>query len=218
MTLYRRPVALVREILRRRPRDLTLVSLTGGFEADLLVGAGCVSTLRTCYFGLEIFGPAPMYASLASKLKIVEETETTILGGLRGRARLRALVGTDVLRARPDIRVIDGVIDYPQIDVDVALLHAVEADRDGHARFRGNMAGDVELAGRAKTVVVSAERLVDRVEEPMLRAHHVVESPRGAWPTSCWPDYPFDGLEILRYVRACRAGRFEEYLDAFLSR
>lgn len=215
MTLYRRPVALVRDLLRRRPRRLTLTALTGGFEADLLVGAGCVSTCRTCYFGLEIFGPAPMYST--SKVAIVEETETTILGGLRGPVRINALAGTDVLRERPDIRIVNGVVDFPQLEIDVALIHALEADRDGNARFEGNLAADLELAERAKTVIVSAERIVDRVE-PMLRAHHVVEAPKGAWPTSCWPLYPFDGLEILKYVRACRAGRFEDYLDAFLSR
>ncbi|MCC7451515.1 MAG: CoA transferase subunit A, partial [Anaerolineae bacterium] len=63
VTLYRRPVAFVRELLRRadRPTDLTLLCFTAGYESDLLIGAGCVSKVRSCYFGLEIFGFAPMF-------------------------------------------------------------------------------------------------------------------------------------------------------------
>ena len=61
MTLYRRPMAFVRALVQRsiqtgEPHDLTLLAFTAGLECDLLVGAGMVSRVRTCYFGLEIFG------------------------------------------------------------------------------------------------------------------------------------------------------------------
>jgi hypothetical protein len=39
---------------------------------------------------------------------------------------------------------------------------------------------------------------------------------RGAWPTSCYPLYPVDGEELLRYVESCPEG-FEEYLRSFLA-
>src|SRR5262245_36975735 len=63
MTVYRRPVGFVKALLRRdpRPRDLTLLCFTAGYESDLLIGAGCVSTVRSVYFGLESFGLAPMF-------------------------------------------------------------------------------------------------------------------------------------------------------------
>ena len=66
--LYRRPVAFVRELLRRPqpPVGLTLLCFTAGYESDLLVGAGCVSQTRTCYFGLEAFGLAPMFTAAAN--------------------------------------------------------------------------------------------------------------------------------------------------------
>ncbi|MGW8249407.1 MAG: CoA transferase, partial [Anaerolineales bacterium] len=61
LTLYRRPIAFVKALLRRyqskqQPVDLTLLAFTAGLESDLLVGAGMVSRVRSCYFGLEIFG------------------------------------------------------------------------------------------------------------------------------------------------------------------
>ena len=66
MTLCRRPVAFVRELLRLNPRpeDLTLVAFTAGYAADLLVGVGMVSRVRTCYFGLEsIWACADVYGA-----------------------------------------------------------------------------------------------------------------------------------------------------------
>jgi hypothetical protein len=45
----------------------------------------------------------------------------------------------------------------------------------------------------------------------------VVHAPRGAWPTSCYPDYPIGGGEFLRYVDYCNAGRFNDYVAEFLA-
>src|SRR5688572_22834428 len=87
MTIYRRPTAFVSAILRRepRPQNLTLLCFTAGFESDLLVGAGCVSTVRSCYFGLQEFGFAPMFTAAAQNgtITIMEETEASIVMGIR---------------------------------------------------------------------------------------------------------------------------------------
>jgi acyl CoA:acetate/3-ketoacid CoA transferase alpha subunit len=71
MTLYRRPVAFVHALLKRfkqtgQPGKLTLFAFTAGLESDLLVGAGLIQRVRTCYFGLEIFGLAPMFTYCAT--------------------------------------------------------------------------------------------------------------------------------------------------------
>src|SRR5260221_12324373 len=110
MTLYRRPVAFVHEMLRRTPRpsNLTLMCFTASYESDLLIGAGCVSRVRSCYFGLEIFGMAPMF-SIATALDVVQETEGSLAAGLRatmaGVGFMPALgwLGTDLMRLRPDV-------------------------------------------------------------------------------------------------------------------
>jgi glutaconate CoA-transferase, subunit A len=93
MTLYRRPLAFVRALLRRyrltgEPRNLTLLCFTAGLESDLLVGAGMVSKVRSCYFGLEIFGLAPMFTYYANRgeIEVIEETEASLAFGLRARA------------------------------------------------------------------------------------------------------------------------------------
>ena len=87
MTLYRRPTAWVFALLRRPapPRDLTLLCFTCSYESDLLVGAGLVKRVRTCYFGFETFGLAPMFTQAGNlgEIDIMEETEASLGFGLR---------------------------------------------------------------------------------------------------------------------------------------
>ncbi len=84
----------------------------------------------------------------------------------------------------------------------------------------GNLAVDWELTMGSERVIITAERVVDKLEERAdtvgLRVTAVVEAPGGAKPTSCYPDYPLDSAEILRYVETCASGQFAEYLNEFL--
>jgi acyl CoA:acetate/3-ketoacid CoA transferase len=57
VTLYRRPMALSLALLARHsqtgsPKNITLLSFTAGLESDILVGAGMIDEVRSCYFGL----------------------------------------------------------------------------------------------------------------------------------------------------------------------
>jgi glutaconate CoA-transferase subunit A len=230
ITLYRRPVGFVRELLRQAPDGLTLLVFTGGYESDLLVGAGLARRVHTCYFGLEAFGLAPMYTRLATagEITVIEESEASLACGFRatmsgvGFMPSLAWFGTDLFRVRPDVRVIDDpytgqpVAAFPALRCDLAVLHAPEADRSGNVRLGGSLAIDPELAMIADQVVVTAERVVDQLEGkvdiPGVLVTGVVEAPGGAWPTSCYPNYPVDGDELLAYVEACAADQFADYV------
>lgn len=241
MTIYRRPVGFVRELLRRelRPKDLTLLCFTAGFESDVLVGAGCVGTVRSCYFGLESFGLAPMFTEAAQKgaIRILEETEASLAMGMRAKMAgvgfmpSAAWVGTDLPKLRPDVRAVidpytgEELMAFPAIHCDVAVLHALEGDRYGNMKLNTNLGVDMELVYMADMVIVTVERVVEQVEKstdgiivPAPGATYLVHAPHGAWPTSCYPDYPVGGREFMRYVDACNGGRFEEYLLEFLNR
>jgi glutaconate CoA-transferase subunit A len=102
------------------------------------------------------------------------------------------------------------------------VIHAPVADLSGNTLVHGNLALDRELGMVAEQLIVTAERVVDRLEGPLeipgIGVDFVVEAPRGAWPTSCYPDYPLDGDELLDYVEFCSSGRFDAYLDRFLGR
>ncbi len=231
--LYRRPAAFVYALLRQPqpPTNLTLLSFTAGYAADLLVGAGCVSHTRTCYFGLEAFGFAPMFTQKANQgaITVIEETEASIAFGIRatlagvGFMPSTAWIGTDLFKLRPDVRTITDpytgreLTAFPALTCDVAVIHALSADKRGNTRLNRNLGIDLELAGIAKTVIVTAETVVDSlnadVQIPGALVTAVVHAPRGAWPTSCYPQYPVDGGELLRYVENCANDQFDSYLQ-----
>jgi glutaconate CoA-transferase subunit A len=222
MTIYRRPMAFARALVRRAlqtnsPDNLTLLSFTAGPESDLLVGAGIISKVRTCYFGLEIFGLAPMFTYRANRgeIQIIEESEASLVLGLRARlARIgfmpgRAWLGTDLPRLRPDVLTVtdpysgEVLMAFPAIKPDVAVIHALRADIEGNAQIGLNKAIDEELSAAAETVIITAEEIVQQLDRadivaPFVKA--VVHAPRGASPTSCHPCYSIDGEKLLEYV------------------
>jgi glutaconate CoA-transferase subunit A len=239
MTLYRRPVAFVRALLRRQPlpTGLTLLCFTAGFESDLLVGAGCAAAVRSVYFGLESFGFAPMFTEAAQqgRINVIEETEASLSLGMRatmsgvGFMPSHAWIGTDLPLLRPDVRTTadpytgEPLMAFPAVRCDVAVLHGLAADQDGSVALNYNIGVDLELVYIADVVIVTVERLVEKLERsvkyflvPAPGADYIVHAPRGAYPTSCYPDYPLAGGELLRYVDACAAGQFAAYLDTFI--
>ena len=236
MTIYRRPVAFALELIRQKRRNLTLLNFTAGYESDLLVGAGCVSVVRSVYFGLESFGLAPMFTEKASELTILEETEASIVMGLRaqmsgvGFMPSVAWIGTDLPRLRPDVKQVvdpysgETLTAFPSIHIDCAILHGLEADPHGNVKLNNNLGIDLELVYAADTVIVTVEKLVDQIEKsvdstllPAPGADVIVHAPQGAYPTSCYPLYPIGGEELMRYVDACNAGEFESYLEERLA-
>jgi glutaconate CoA-transferase, subunit A len=240
MTLYRRPMAFVRALLQRHrqtgePTGLTLLNFTAGLESDMLLGAGLVRRVRSCYFGLEIFGLAPMYTYLAGRgeIEIIEETEASLALGLRaqmsgiGFMPGRAWTGTDLPKLRPDVKIVidpytgEELMAFPAIKPDVAVIHALVADYQGNAQIGGNQAIDSELALSAGTVIVTAEKIVPDLDKanliaPLVQA--VVEAPGGARPTSCHPAYPLDGEAIMAYTDQVNdPNTFQSYLENWLS-
>jgi len=232
MTLYRRPMAFVRELLKYSDSNsysLTLLACTGSYESDLLVGAGLIKKVRTCYFGLESFGLAPMFTQAANKgeVEVIEETEASLAFGLKAKLSEvgfmpgRGWIGTDLLKLRPDVKTIvdpytgETLVAFPAIVCDVAVIHALKADRIGNALIGGNQAMDVEMAMTARTTIITAEEVVDdilsRADIPAPAVHYVAAAPRGAWPTSCHPLYPLSGGEFLKYIEACNSGQFDDY-------
>ena len=240
ITLYRRPMAFALALLARHqqdtePADLRLWSFTAGVESDLLIGAGMVEEVHTCYFGLEIFGLAPNFTTAASRgrIRIVEETEASFAYGLRagmagvGFMPSTAWQGTDLLKLRPDVRTIEDpytgerLTAFPAIHIDVAAVHALEADHAGNARLGGNQGVDRELTLVADTVIITAEKIVpalDRADILGTVVSAVVEAPRGAWPSSCHPYYPLDGEAILAYIEHAGKDDFPQILKAWNAR
>lgn len=236
MTLYRRPMAFSRALVRRflnigQPKEMTLLAFTAGLESDLLVGAGMIQRVRSCYFGLEIFGLAPMFTYFANRgeIEIVEETEASLAFGLRAQMAGinfmpgRGWIGTDLPKLRPDVQTIqdpyskEELMAFPAIQPDVAVIHALRADAAGNAQIGKNKGVDEELLMTSKTVIVTTEEIVPQLDQvdliaPLVKA--IVHAPGGAAPTSCHPLYPMDGEAILAYTEQVSDPRsWQEYFE-----
>lgn len=228
----RKPMALVREMLRSPLQDLTLVAY-GGPEIGMLCAAGKVRKLVYGFVSLDAIPIEPYFkkAREAGGLEICELDEGLLQWGLRAAAmRLpflptRVGLGTDVTTYNPDFQTIrspyaDGevLLAMPALKLDAALLHVDVADRLGNTQIHGpDPYFDDLFARAAERCYVSCEELAERLDRSHAatakanffersRVTAVVHAPYGAHPTSCAPRYGWDLEHFKRYA----AGAGEE--------
>ena len=74
-TIWRRPMAVVYELIRQRRRGLHLIEVNGGSHTEFLVGAGCVDIWESSWVGHELYGKygANLSRKVAGKEIIVED-------------------------------------------------------------------------------------------------------------------------------------------------
>jgi glutaconate CoA-transferase subunit A len=232
------PMAAIRALVRRGARDLHLVTVpTSGLAADLLIGAGCVATIETAGVSLGEFGAAPCFtrAVKAGGVAIRDTTCPAVYAGLQAAEKgvpfmpLRGLIGSDILRVRPDYRVIDNpfgtddpIVVLPAIAPDVALIHVALADRFGTV-WIGRQGELKIMAHAARRTLVTAERIVDEpiAEDDLLAAasisslyvEAVAPAWHGAWPLEMPGEYGVDREHIADYARrAGTPGGMADYL------
>jgi glutaconate CoA-transferase, subunit A len=223
----RKPMSLVRAILRSGLGDLTVVSY-GGPDVGLLCAAGKVRRLVYGFVSLDSIPLEPHFqaARQAGAIEVTEYDEGMLQWALyAAMLRLpflptRAGLGSDVPRLNPGLRTVRSpyaddteLIAVPALPLDAALLHLNRADAAGNAAFLGpDLYFDDLFAGAAARAYVSCEHLVPTSELgafPSLRIHRwmtagVVLSPNGAHFTSCVPDYDRDEAFQREYVAAAR--------------
>ena len=237
-TLYRKPMAFLRAFIRSGRKDITVLSFAGSVDVDMLIGSGAVSTVRSCYVGMEYLGLAPNHRRCIENgtVRVIEESELTIGLGLKAALQrvpfmpVKQLLETDMLKVRNDIRIAtcpltsQRIVALPAIKPNVAVIHVTEADPFGNACFSGNICADRELAMVSDRVILTAENIVSTEElklslQPVqicnFEVDAVVEAPWGAHPTSAYPYYTFDIWHLFDYLEA---GRNKESFNNYLER
>jgi len=220
----RKPMALVRAILRSNLKDLTVVSY-GGPDVGMLAAAGRIRKLVFAFVSLDHYPLEPHFrAARQAGLPVLELDEGMLHWGLRAAAmRLPFLptrigIGTDIIK-QPDFRMVtspyeDGeeLVAMPAIKLDVALLHVHRSDERGNVlTLSPDPFFDELLARAAGQVFVTAEKLVSTAELDLPRQARynliertmitgVAEAPFGAHPTSAAPDYQLDLAHLKTYV------------------
>ena len=235
-------LAAVRALIRRGARELHLIGVPQlGFQADLLIGAGCVRSVEAAAVTLGEEGPAPRFVAAvqAGTIEIRDSTCPAIHAGLQAAEKglpflpLRGVLGSDLVRYRPDWRVIDNpfgeddpILVVPAIRPEVALFHAALADRAGNV-WIGVRRELMRMAHAARTTLVTVEEITERdllADDrmaagtiPALYVAAIAEARRGAWPIGLRQHYPADLDHLRRYAELARdeAG-FARYLDEFV--
>jgi glutaconate CoA-transferase subunit A len=239
----RKPMAMVRAILRSDLKDLTVVSW-GGADVGLLLRAGKVRKLVYAFVSLDSVPLEPNFqrARQAGAIaEVVELDEGMFQTGLRAAAQrlpflpMRAGLGSDVLVNNAWLRTVtspygdaEELVAVPALRLDVALVHLNRADAHGNATYLGpDPYFDDLFCMAADRAFLSCEQVVDTagltVDTPVQRllisrmmVDGVVETPNGAHFTTCTPDYERD--ERFQKEYAAAAGGTDEEWAAFEER
>lgn len=239
----RKPMAIVREILRSDVKDLTVVAY-GGPEVGMLLAAGKVKKLVFGFATLDAIPLEPYFrkAREAGFVDVMELDEGLFQWGLRAAGMrvpflpARAGLATDVLTHNPELRTVtspyaDGevLLAMPALELDVAFVHVNRADRLGNTLVTGGDAYFDHLFARAaKQCFVSAEQVEERLSLDAETARFntferslvtgVVEAPQGAHPTTCAPDYGWDMQHFKDYVASAgEEGGWQRYLATYVN-
>ncbi len=240
------PMALVRQIIRRGLKNLTVVgAASGGLDLDLLIGAGCVKKLVTTYMGGEHYCPvAPFFriAAQRGEIDVFECDEGMYYCALRAAAQRlpstpwKAGIGSSFPEINPEIKVYDDpisgepVLAIPAIKPDVALLYAAHSDAYGNVQHIGTGFGDRALWRAADRTIVQVERIIPNEEvrkNPLATSLYgvdaVVRAPYGSHPFAAPGYYIEDAEHIREYVAAANAyakkddrAPFEAYLQKYI--
>lgn len=238
------PMAVVRQIIRNRVKDLTVIgSASSGLDIDLLIAGGCARKVISPYVAAEALAPiAPIFRMAAQRgeIDLWEIDESMYYVGLRASAHLlpfmpwRGCVGTSYPEVNPDLKVFqdpikgETLIAVPAIKPDIAILHAAYADVYGNVQHIGTGFGDRALHLAADRTIVQVEKIIaneevrrDPIKTSIVGATAIIRTPYGAHPFSSPGFYIEDVKHIGEYVAAAneyaRTGRRDE-LDAYLEK
>lgn len=239
----RKPMSLVKEIVKSDLTDLTIVSY-GGPDVGLLCAAGKVKKVIFGFVSLDSIPLDPHFraARQTGAIEVEEYDEGMLQWGLYAAGiRLpylptRAGLGSDVMTVNPGLKTVtdpyegETLVAMPAIHLDAALVHMNRADSQGNAQYLGpDLYFDDLFCLAADQAYVSCERIVPTSELaatahpatiriPRLLVSGVVEAPGGAHFTSCVPDYDRDEAFQREYVAAAKDPEaWSEFLDRYLS-
>ncbi len=230
--LSRKPMAMVRALVRAGVTNLRIVVDIGGPDVDLLIGAGAVREVLYAFVGFEVLGLAPHFrrARQTGTVNFQEWTEYTVMAGLDAAIKrvpflpTRSGLASSILDVNPAFRRIhdpfggEDVVAVPRLEPDFALIHVNFADIAGNGVILGDSHVDALCAKAAHTTFMSCDALVDsetlhgygrNVQILRVYTDGVVEVPWGAHPTSLAPAYRADVPALLEYLQA--SGNLEHW-------
>src|SRR6202163_4408055 len=169
------PYAAGHEIIRQRKQRLTLMRMTTDLIYDQLIGMGCAAKLIFSWGGNP--GVGSLYRlrdavenGWPNPIEIEEHSHSAMANAYEAGAAglpcaiFRGYVGVDLPKVNPKIKRItcpftgEELAAVPAHRPDVAVIHALRADRAGNVLLEG-------IVGVQKEAVLAAKRSIGTVEE-----------------------------------------------------
>ncbi|MFP6558925.1 CoA transferase subunit A [Paraburkholderia sp. B3] len=228
------PMALLRGLLRRCPRDLTLMGVAECWVAEWMAAAGALSRFYFSNFMFEGFGRCRRFSAgvESGEIEVEDHSHFGMVNRLNAAAMglpfmpMRAMSGTDMLNvpgfepASGKSRLIESpfgngrVLAVSPLRPDVAIIHAARADEEGNVQLFGPTSVIVEQARAAAHVIVSVEEIVDTaiIRQhpeftilPAMLVDAVVLAPFGAHPLGNFGYYQHDHAFLDAYYTASQS-------------
>jgi glutaconate CoA-transferase subunit A len=242
-TMSRTPMAMIWALIRARKKNLSCSRSIVSTDGDLLFGSGVCDHMITSWFAQSIlWGLSKVMRHHVEKGLARYDEWSHMAVGMRFRAGamgvpfmpIRSMLGSDVLKQRPEAKEIDcpftgeKLLLVPALNPGVALIHVQRCDAYGNAQIDGLQFMDIDLAMAANRVILTTERIVsndqirrapDQTKIPFFCVDAVVEVPYGAAPHECYGAYEPMMRHMEAYVAQVNGdpvGGLKDYLDRYV--
>jgi glutaconate CoA-transferase subunit A len=230
------PYAAGHEIIRQQRRRLTLIKMTPDIVYDQLIGMGCAEKLVFSWGGNPGVGSLHRFRDAVENgwphpLAIEEHSHAAMANAYEAGAAglpcaiFRGYIGVDLPKVNPRIRHVtcpftgEELAAVPAHRPDVAVVHALKADRAGNILLEGIIGVQKEAVLASKRSIVTVEEIVDdfgprsfnTVILPGWTVGAVVAVPGGAYPSYAQGYYKRDNAFYIAWDKISRER------DTFLS-
>jgi glutaconate CoA-transferase, subunit A len=234
------PFAAGHEIIRQRLTDLTLIRMTPDLIYDQMIGCGCAAKLVFSWGGNPGVGSLHRLRDAVEHewprpLEIEEHSHAAMAhayaAGAAGMpcAIFRGYVGSDLPRVNANIKSVtcpftgETLAAVPALRMDVTIIHAQKADRDGNVLISGIVGVQKEAVLAAARAVVTVEEIVDdlgtagtnAVVLPSWSIDAIALAPGGARPSYAHGYYHRDNAFYTEWDAIARdRDAFRRWIDA----
>jgi glutaconate CoA-transferase subunit A len=202
------PYAAGHELIRQGRRQLKLIRMTPDIIYDQMIGMGLAASLRFSWGGNPGVGSLHRLRDAVengwpTSLALDEHSHAAMACAYDAGAAnlpfamLRGYIGVDLPKVNPTIRSIccpysgEVLATVPAIRPDVAIIHALRADRAGNVLLAGIIGVQKEAVLAARRAIVTVEEVVESLDEaspnavilPAWTVTAIAVVPGGAFPS-----------------------------------
>ncbi|MGV1791937.1 CoA transferase subunit A [Rhizobium lusitanum] len=177
------PYAAGHEVIRQGRKDLFLIRMTPDILYDQLIGVGAARGMKFSWGGNPGVGSLHRFRDAVENqwprpLEIDEHSHAAMANAYEAGAAnlpfamLRGYIGADLPKVNPNIKSVtcpftgEVLAAVPAIRPDVAIIHALRADRKGNVLLEGIVGVQKEAVLAARRSIVTVEEIVDELNPP----------------------------------------------------